>query len=111
MKKISRSQAQPYGNDVVSAFNYGFPDVNGGTSIVYAELTNIHGEVSTDDRARIYYIIDGVGEFVVDGEQSSVKIGDVIPVPPNTTYNYWPTKGVLKCLLYMEYFDASGLTK
>ena len=112
MIKLSRKDAQAYGRKGVSAFNYPFLDVNGGSSVIYAELTGEHGERTTGERARLYYILDGQGEFIVNGEKTSVASGDVIVIPPNGVYNYWPTKNTtLQCLLYMELLDITKLPK
>lgn len=111
MKKLTRQESQPYGRKGVSAFNYALPDINGGSSVIYAELTGVHGERTIADRARIYYVIEGAGEFVVNGNKIVVGAGDVIPIPPHATYNYWPIKGILKCLLFMELLDVSKLPK
>lgn len=112
MIKLSRKDAKPYGRIGVRAFNYPLPDVNGGSSVIYAELTGEHGERTIGARARLYYILDGHGEFVVNGEKTSVVSGDVIVIPPNGVYNYWPTKNtILKCLLYMELLDITKLPK
>lgn len=112
MIKLSRKDAQPYGRKGVSAFNYPFPDVNGGSSVIYAELTGEHGERKIGDRARLYYILDGQGEFVVNGEKTPVEFGDVIVIPPNGVYNYWPINNTtLKCLLCMELLDITKLPK
>lgn len=112
MIKLSRKDAQPYGRKGVRAFNYSFPDVNGGSSVIYAELTGEHGERTIGKRARPYYILDGQGEFIVNGEKTTVASGDVIVIPPNGVYNYWPINNtILKCILYMELLDISKLPK
>lgn len=112
IKKLSRKQATPYGREGVSAFNYAFPDIENGTSVIYAELTGVHGERTIGERARMYYIIEGTGEFVVNGETFSIESGDTIPIPPKATYNYWPTNNsTLKCILFMELLDISKIPK
>lgn len=112
MIKLSRKDSQPYGRTGLSAFNYPFPDMNEGSSVIYAELTGEHGERTIGERARFYYIIEGQGEFIVNGEKTLVKVGDVVVIPPKGIYNYWPTnKTVLKCLLFMELLNISKLPK
>lgn len=112
MIKLSRNNAQPYGRTGVRAFNYPFPDINGGSSVIYAELTGEHGERTIGERARLYYILDGTGEFVINRKKTPVESGDVIVIPPNGVYNYWPTKSTtLRCLLYMELLDITKLPK
>lgn len=110
--KISKKESVPYGRAGVSAFNYSLPDVNEGSSVIYAELTGIHGERTIGDRSRIYYILDGSGEYVINGEKFFVEPGDVVTIPPHATYNYWPTQNTtLKCVLFMELLDLSKLPK
>ena len=109
--KLSRKDAIKYGRVGVVGYNYQLPQVESGMSIVYAELTGEHGERITTNRARIYYILSGEGVFIVDGEKITVLPEDVISIPPNTKYNYWPTNPPLKCLLVMEWFDPNNLPK
>lgn len=109
--KLSRKDAIKYGRVGVVGYNYQLPEVESGTSIVYAELTGEHGERVTTSRARIYYILSGEGTFIVAGEKITVFPEEVIVIPPNTKYNYWPTKSPLKCLLVMEWFDPKNLPK
>ncbi len=110
--KISRKEAVNYGRVGVDAYNYSLPNIEGGTSFIYAELTGEHGERTTTNRSRIYYITEGTGEFVVNGEKFKVEQGDVIPLQPHTTYNYWSDKGnTLKAVLVMELLDISKLPK
>lgn len=109
--KLTRKDAIKYGRVGVVGYNYQLSDVESGTSVVYAELTGEHGERVTTNRTRIYYILDGEGIFIIDGKKITVFPEDLITVPPNTKYNYWPTKSPLKCLLYMEWFDPRNLPK
>lgn len=109
--KLNKKSAVKYGRVGVVGFNYQLPEVDGGTSVVYAELTGEHGERITGDRTRIYYILDGTGEFIINGEKVIVFPEDLIVIPPKTKYNYFPTKSPLKCLLYMEWFDPKNLPK
>ena len=44
----------------------------------------------------IYYILDGQGYFVVDGEKEECKIGDLVVIPAGKKFTY---KGRLKMLL------------
>jgi mannose-6-phosphate isomerase-like protein (cupin superfamily) len=107
MKKISKNESQAYGKQGLRACNYPLPDVNGGLSIVHVESTTEHGECAADNISRIYYVLEGSGEFVINGEKLTVQAGDVVVVPPRATYNYWPTQNsTLKCILYMEYFTV-----
>lgn len=109
--KLERKDAIKYGRTGVVGYNYQLAEIENGTSVVYAELIGEHGERITTGRARIYYVLRGEGVFIVDGEKITVLPEDVIVIPPNTKYNYWPTKPPLKCLLVMEWFDPNNLPK
>ena len=111
-QKITRSQTVHHGREGVDGYYYQLPDVAKGTTIAYAEFTSEHGERTLGDRERIYYILDGQGTFVVNGETFEVHKDDLIPVPPYATYNLFPDTGTtLKVVLYMEYLDFDNLPK
>ena len=66
-----------------------FPQASG----VYFEVTGNHGESRTTKSDRIYFIISGNGEFIVDGEVISVKMHDMIIIPKDTPYDFKATHG------------------
>ncbi|MFA5986873.1 MAG: AraC family ligand binding domain-containing protein [Parcubacteria group bacterium] len=104
IKKIEASRADW---DHVRSWNYKLKDLKDNyQSVVYAELDGIHGEVATGSVERVYYILSGAGEFNIGGENVHVEAGDVLTVPPHTTYDYWPTnEETLKVILFMELWD------
>ena len=105
--KISKQQAVRSDWYKMKSLNYKFPELQGGTSVVYAEFEGPHGRVRTKkSRERIYYILEGEGEFDIDGEQVSVSAGDVVVIAPSTWYNYRPTEGVLKVLVIMDFWNS-----
>lgn len=104
--KISKSQARRQDWDEVKSWNYKLSSLSQQMSIVYAELEGVHGEVKTNKVERVYYILDGEGEFSIDGKTVSVSKEDVITVPPNTIYDYKQSGDkLLKVLLFMELWD------
>lgn len=104
--KITQSQSVREDWDQTKTWNYKLKHLSPYQSVVYAEITNDHGEVHTNDIERIYYIIDGAGEFVVGDEITKVEKGDVFTVPSHTIYNYHSLPGqTLKVLLIMELWD------
>ncbi len=105
--KIKKSETNREDWDQVRSWNYKLKGVKGSyQSVVYAELDGIHGEVATGDVERVYYILSGKGEFKVGEEKISVEVGDVLTIPPNTIYDYWPTTGeTLTIILFMELWD------
>jgi quercetin dioxygenase-like cupin family protein len=95
----------------VKGWYYQLPEINNGTSVIYGEITGEHGERHVGNHPRIYYIIDGVGEYEINGEKINVEKGDVVVIPPKVTYNYWAKSAVLKILLTMDLLDLSLLPK
>ena len=104
--KITKTQAIRHDWDQTKSWNYKLRHLNPYQSIVYAEITNDHGEVHTNDAERIYYIVDGDGEFIISGAIIMVTKGDVFTVPAHTVYNYHSlSNSVLKVVLIMELWD------
>lgn len=104
--KITSTQAIREDWDQTKSWNYKLKHLSPYQSIVYAEVTDDHGEVHTNDIERIYYIIDGAGEFVIGDEITKVEKGDVFTVPAHTIYNYHSLPDLtLKVLLIMELWD------
>ena len=104
--KVTKAQAKRQDWDEVRSWNYKVSNISPKMSVIYAELDGAHGEVKTKDVERIYYILDGKGEFTFKNKTFRVSKEDVITVPPNTTYDYI-SKGreTLKILLFMELWD------
>lgn len=111
MLKISKTKAVKYNRENLTGFNYPLPNIENGSSVLYAELTGDHGERTIGDKARVYFILEGTGEFVVDGQKFKVKPFDVVPIKPHSTYNYHPISKVIKVLLFMELLDINKLPK
>ena len=111
MTKVSRTNAIHHPREGVDAYYYQLPDIDGGTTVAYAEFSGEHGVRTSGDRARVYYILEGKAEIEINGEKSIMEKGDVVAIPPHTTYNLWPTEGVLKVVLYLELLDLSQLPK
>ncbi|MDD4332646.1 MAG: hypothetical protein PHT51_00865 [Patescibacteria group bacterium] len=52
------------------------------------EIDGDHGKIKCLNEDRIYYIVEGAGDFFIEEEKFSVKKDDVIFVPMNTVYNF-----------------------
>lgn len=104
--KITQNQAVREDWDAVKSWNYKLPHLSPKMSVVYAELKGDHGAVHTEGLERIYYVIEGQGEFTIGGTTVIVNAGDVITIPPKTEYGYKPINGTkLKVVLLMELWD------
>lgn len=111
MPKVTKKDAIFHQRNGVSAYYYQLPDINSGTTVAYAEFRGEHGKRTIGERARIYYILDGEAEFVINGEKVIAQSGDTIAIPSFGTYNLWPKSPVVKVLLIMELLDTAALPK
>lgn len=82
-------------------------------SVAYFEVTESHGKVKTTRSDRVYFVIDGEGEFIIDEEIISVKESDVVIVPKNTPYDYKVKKHhILKLfLVHIPAYDPEAEVK
>jgi len=104
--KITQQQSTREDWDQTKSWNYKLKHLSPYQSVVYAEIQEDHGAVHTNEVERIYYIIEGEGEFVYNSETIPITKGDVITIPPRTNYNYHATnKSTLKIILLMELWD------
>lgn len=105
MQKITKQQAIYHSRPGVDGYYYQLKDVNGGMTVAYAEFIGEHGERTIEKKSRIYYILEGNAKFMINGISFDAQPGDLIPIPPQATYNLWPKGKSLKVLLYMEYTE------
>lgn len=104
--KITKKESIRQDWDQVKSYNYKLKHLSNYQSVVYAQLDGDHGEVSTKELERVYFIIDGKGEFDIAGIKTQAGQGDVITVPPHTKFDYRPLNGTtLKVILFMELWD------
>lgn len=99
--------------DGVNAWAYSSDtDLQSGSAI-YFEIKTHHGKCMSKKSDRIYYVVDGEGEYDVDGKSFPVKKEDVIIVPKNTPYNYRATNNtILKVfLVHTPAFDPDAEVK
>lgn len=61
--------------------------INTKFSAALIEINGNHGTIKCIGEDMIYFIIEGSGEFVLDGKTSKVTANDLIFVPENTPYN------------------------
>jgi len=76
-------------------------------SALYIEVTKRHGLSKTTKSDRIYYVLEGNGEFIIKDKKYKVDKTDVIIVEKNTPYDYKALgKGTLKMfMLHVPAFD------
>jgi len=82
----------------VKGWNYNTKEDFKNISICYAEVKEPFGKVKSKLSDRLYYILEGEAEFVVDDKKFNVSKEDVVIVPKDTFYSYIPKTEVVKLL-------------
>ena len=108
---VTKSNAVIHSRDGVFGRYYQLPETSGGTTVAYAVFTGEHGQRTIGERPRIYYLLSGSCEFMINDKKFTANEGDLVEVPPHATYNLWPKSDVIKVMLYMELLDVSKLPK
>jgi len=97
--KLTLEKANKFDWEELKGFAYNSADDFANLSGAYLEVTGSHGKVKTSYSDRIYYIIEGNGEFIIDNNIIEVTKTDVIIIPKNTPYDYKAIGGVMKLFL------------
>lgn len=108
---ISKDQAVKYSRVGLDGLYYQLSNVNGGTTIASAIFTGEHGERTIGSNSRIYYILEGGADFQINDKKLSAKGEDIVVIPPNATYNFWPKGKTVRVLLIMELLDMEKLPR
>ena len=104
--KVTQKQSQVFKRDGLNGWNYKLPTIENGVSVVFNKLTGTHEQRTTDDRARIYFIISGEGIYKINDMEEQAKQNDVVVIPPHSTFNFWAiNKTTLKCVLFTKLLD------
>ncbi len=91
--KFSLAQATEFGWDGLIGKALSTKEDFERASGAYFEVTGNHGPTRNKISDRIYFIIDGEGEFEIDGKKYSVENGDMVIAPRDTLYDYRATNG------------------
>lgn len=97
--KFILKNASEFGWEGLKGWAYNTKEDFSRASAAYFEITGSHGKTTATESDRIYYIIDGEGEFEINNEIIHVVKSDVCILPKNIEYNYRALNGVLKMLL------------
>ncbi len=97
--KYLLKNARQFGWEGLKGWAYNSKEDFESASAAVFEVTGSHGKVKTTRSDRVYFVIEGTGEFVINDEVMPVEQHDVVIVPKNTPYNYRATNGTLKLFL------------
>lgn len=88
------------------AFKFGWPGLDGyaynskddflRASAALFIVTGRHGKVKNSESDRVYFVIEGNGQFFIENKTINVKDNDVIIISKNTIYDY---EGKMKLFL------------
>lgn len=94
--KFTRDKARKFGWEGIEGWAYISKDDFPNMTCSYIVVTGVHGKIKSSVNDRIYYIIRGEGEFVINDRTVKVRESDVIVIPRNTAYDY---RGNMEMLL------------
>ncbi len=108
--KFTLNKAFKFGWEGLKGWAYNSEDDFPNASAAYFEVIGKHGKVKNIKSDRIYFVLDGKGEFIIDEKSISVKKTDVVIVPKNTPYDYRATGGTTLKLFLVHFpaFDAEA---
>ena len=86
--KFTKDKARRFGWEGIEGYAYlskeDFPDM----SCAYIIVTGRQGKIKSIKNNRIYFVMEGEGEFVVNDKPVAVKAGDAVIIPKDTPYDY-----------------------
>jgi len=97
--KFKLKNARKFGWKGLKGLSYSSKEDFKGASTAMFEVMGRHGKVKSLVSNRVYLVIKGKGEFIINGKKVPVEKNDVIIVPKNTPYDYRAVKGKLKLFL------------
>lgn len=97
--KFTLQNATDFGWDGLKGKAYNSHEDFENASAAYFEVTGAHGKTKTSHSDRVYLVLEGKGEFVINGEKILVEKDDVVIIPKNTEYDYLTSDGILKLFL------------
>ena len=107
--KFTLKDAHKFGWKGLEAWAFNSKGDFENASAAYFKVDGSHGKVKTTSSDRVYYVLEGTGEFVIDGQSTQVEKTDVFIVPKNTAYDY---KGKMSLfLVHTPAFDQDAEIK
>jgi mannose-6-phosphate isomerase-like protein (cupin superfamily) len=97
--KFSLKNALPFGWKGLKGWAFNSNKDFKNASAAYFEVTGSHGKTKTTSSDRVYLVLEGRGEFIINNEVFSVKKNDVVIVPKNTPYDYKIKGKIMKLFL------------
>lgn len=97
--KFELKEAREFGWEGLKGKTYNDSSDFKNASAALFEVTGRHGKVKSLINDRVYYVVEGEGNFMINEKVTPVKSGDVIIVPKNTPYDFENKGKMLKLFL------------
>jgi len=107
--KYSPNEARPFSWEGIEGQAYWTKDDFANASAATFHVTGKHGKVQSSVSDRIYFVLSGHGEFIINDEIVPVSEKDVVIIPKNTPYDYQGTMDLF--LVHTPAYDKSGEVK
>ncbi len=89
--KFKLKNAQPFESEGIRGLSYNTKEEFSSASAAYIEVNGRKEKTRNTISDKIFYVVEGSGNFMINGETVPVKASDVIIVPKMTPYYYWGT--------------------
>ena len=104
--KFELKNAKKFGWNGIKGWEYNSKNDFKNASVAYFEVDGSHGKIRNKSNDRIYYVLEGEGEFIINEKIIFAKKSDVIIIPKNNSYDY---RGKMKLfLVHTPAFDANS---
>lgn len=61
--------------------------INSNYSVALIKINGKHGKMKSLKEDRIYFIIKGKGNFIIENKEYEVNVNDLVFIPKNTNYD------------------------
>ena len=102
--KYKLSNAYKFGWKGIEGWAYNNKNDFNRASAAIFKVRGRHGKVKSLVSDRIYLVLEGRGEFLINKKTIPIEKNDVIIIPKNTPYDYKTTRGILS--LYLVHVPA-----
>lgn len=86
--KFKLHDASKFGWEGLEGLSYSSREDFAEASAARFKVIGAHGKVKSTSSNRVYLVLDGKGEFTINGVSEHVEKDDVIIVPKDTPYDY-----------------------
>lgn len=94
--KFTLKKATPFSWPGLKGWAYNSKEDFRNASVAVFKVNGRHGKTKNTRSDRVYYVLKGRGQFLLEGKITPVKMTDVVIVPKDTSYDY---KGKMELFL------------